>query len=290
MTCEELKKTPSFKYKNKILPLIKVLDDLYNITFFHFGRMHHKLGKITIGNSLDFALRYWNEYADVDPAFVPQRIHDTTLFIYDGEKTSVCKKERQMFEVRLQQYNLSDQGIILVRRTSDYTDTFNFSSVKFQNDRINPLLRSHRELNMYCDFFLKEVADILKDSENYNTTLTSERKLRHDEVMLENKPVSPTVTPNYHNPSTQKFVQECLAPVQSIALTEMEARCLYWAVRGKTAEETALILDNSRRTIESHLAALRTKFGYSRTSMAILKAEELGFIHHGQVFTKPTRR
>lgn len=55
-----------------------------------------------------------------------------------------------------------------------------------------------------------------------------------------------------------------------IQITPREKEILWWYIKGKTSEETAKILDISRRTIERHFENLREKFGcFSKNQLAM---------------------
>jgi len=54
---------------------------------------------------------------------------------------------------------------------------------------------------------------------------------------------------------------------------------------GKSAYEIGEILYNSRRTIEVHLQSIRIKLGCNKMSGAIKRAEKMGLIYGGQVYT-----
>ncbi len=280
MNEDALYNTPSFRYKAKIIPLINVLDELFNITFFHFGRVHYKLGKLTIGNSLNFAPRYWNEYVIYDSTFHQQRIKSKNLIIYNGESTSLTKKEQEMYYVRLHEYNLAPEGIILIKHHPEYIDTFNFSSIKYERDAINTLIQCIPDLNKYCDFFLDQVKDILSDKNNYTLSNYQQKVL----FAIDESVAIPAV-PRYlrkrgtsTNPMTNKFIKEHLEGMMHIQLSKIELACLYWVAQGKTAAETAELLYKSPRTVEGHLSDIRLKLGCSKTSAAIAKAEKLGLI------------
>lgn len=286
MTEEELQDTPSFRYKKMILPLIQVLDDLYGITFFRFVRIYKTANHISFGNSLNFALRYWNEYVDVDATLYPQFFDDQLCVkIYDGSRGSKTKKEKQMFEERLEKYQLSDQGMVIIRKTEDYVDTFNFSSIKYQNDSLNKLLQNFQNLKNYCDFFLQEIAEMLKDPNNYTKLTGISQNIIELSPSIAALSSTKLINVYYDNDYTNKFIKEKLSPIEEAKLTPAEVQCLYWLIKGKTAEETAIILERSRRTIESHLYAIRAKLGCHKTSAAILKAKKLGLIQD-EVFTK----
>jgi DNA-binding CsgD family transcriptional regulator len=61
-------------------------------------------------------------------------------------------------------------------------------------------------------------------------------------------------------------------------LSERELECLLWSAEGKTAEETALILDISTPTVNFHLKNAIQKLNVSNRNQAIAKAALMGII------------
>ena len=61
-------------------------------------------------------------------------------------------------------------------------------------------------------------------------------------------------------------------------LSQREIECLYWVGEGKTAWETARILDVSERTVNFHLANVMSKLGTHSKHRAALKAMSLGLL------------
>lgn len=62
-------------------------------------------------------------------------------------------------------------------------------------------------------------------------------------------------------------------------LSNREAICLFYLIRGKTAKEISLILTLSIRTVEKHIDHIRQKLHCSSKSEIISKAISLGFIY-----------
>ncbi|WP_082650871.1 helix-turn-helix transcriptional regulator [Legionella steigerwaltii] len=55
-----------------------------------------------------------------------------------------------------------------------------------------------------------------------------------------------------------------------IQITPREKEVLFWYIKGKTSDETAILLNVSRRTIERHFENLREKFGcFSKSQIAL---------------------
>jgi len=63
-----------------------------------------------------------------------------------------------------------------------------------------------------------------------------------------------------------------------VYLTKKEVECLYWLAMGKSSSEISMILGNSERTIESHLAKCKAKMNCYKATTLVLKARDLGFI------------
>lgn len=61
-------------------------------------------------------------------------------------------------------------------------------------------------------------------------------------------------------------------------LTKKEHECLFLLVRGKTASEIALMLNVSKRTIETHIENIKNKFGCTKKSELIEKAIAVGYV------------
>jgi DNA-binding CsgD family transcriptional regulator len=65
----------------------------------------------------------------------------------------------------------------------------------------------------------------------------------------------------------------------SIHLSPRELECLQWAAHGKTAEDTACILDRSVETVRLHLKHATTKLGALNRAHAVAKAMAFGLIN-----------
>jgi DNA-binding CsgD family transcriptional regulator len=65
----------------------------------------------------------------------------------------------------------------------------------------------------------------------------------------------------------------------AIKLTDREAECLFYLLRGKTAKQIARYLGISHRTIEEYFEKLRIKFDASNKYELIDKAIQVGFLN-----------
>lgn len=72
--------------------------------------------------------------------------------------------------------------------------------------------------------------------------------------------------------------QKSLEHARAAHLFPSEIDTLYWAARGKTADETALITQLSRHTITTYRQQAIAKLGASNITHAVWLAEQLGLI------------
>ncbi|MBL6750120.1 MAG: LuxR family transcriptional regulator [Nevskia sp.] len=80
----------------------------------------------------------------------------------------------------------------------------------------------------------------------------------------------------FHNAASEKRLRR--APSSFTSLSDREVECLAWAARGKTAENTALILGRSVETVRVHLKHAIAKLGAANCAHAAAKATFLGII------------
>ena len=79
---------------------------------------------------------------------------------------------------------------------------------------------------------------------------------------------------------TYALIQEqSICPVSSdISLSRREVQCLFWASRGKTDAETAIILGVSHAAVRYHVTRAAEKLDCVNRAQAIFKAGQLGYL------------
>lgn len=90
-------------------------------------------------------------------------------------------------------------------------------------------------------------------------------------------PVGQLFTAYLHEAVRRIFDSEDIA-LSRVALTVREKECLLWATEGKTAWETAQILNISERTVTFHLQNVQGKLGVNNRQQAVARAVALGII------------
>jgi DNA-binding CsgD family transcriptional regulator len=273
---EQILSLPKYTYNTHIGRLANVLDNLFNINYFTYLRLHKDHGMLMLDN-YDFAydLKYYqSNHCLIDAQYFACNAIGSSLFIYDSEIQT--KEERELFETASKVYNLPS-GVLLTDYHSEYIDSFHFASNKFENDRISPIIKQLDSLNKFKQFFLQETKNIINNSENYLLYSNHDSLINkfHDYAPINIKQLDNIKS---YDPLTQKFIREKLYASYLTKLTPMEIQCIHWKYHGKSAKEIAKALNASYRTIEKHLELVRRKFKCKKTSEAIYKAKQIGII------------
>ncbi len=104
-----------------------------------------------------------------------------------------------------------------------------------------------------------------------------ESKADLSEVFEQSSPLLASVMRRFL--STYASHAQTVAPVPSeTRLSRREVQCLYWASRGKTDAETAIILGVSHAAVRYHVTRVAEKLDCVNRAQAIFKASQLGYL------------
>lgn len=150
-------------------------------------------------------------------------------------------------------------GFNIHKNDTQYYETFIFSA-----DRDNP-----EAVNFYPNHltYLKQLVQTVK------TNVLKEIKL-HDDMLLQlDAPCLDIINQLNQETPYENFQDEitgCSIYEQSY-ITKRELECLYWTCLGKSADEVAIILNISRRTVEAHFENLKSKLDCVNKTQVIHK-------------------
>lgn len=109
--------------------------------------------------------------------------------------------------------------------------------------------------------------------------LATNRAVVRDEADLGTTlPLAQYLAANLHEAARAIVHRETVLTDPAQTLTERELGCLRWAMDGKTAWETAAIMDISERTVVFHLSNAARKLGAKNRRQAIACAVALGIL------------
>lgn len=147
-------------------------------------------------------------------------------------------------------------GFTIVRQEDEYCDYFHFASTP-DNDAIN-------------NFYLNNI-DLLEKFVLYFEQKTKELRLMVDKMPISMKQVEEgdfsEQAADFVDPAEREaFIidinQDSLIALNdpsTMSLTSRQKQCVYWLLKGKTAWETARILNLSQRTVEHYLQNIKAK-------------------------------
>ncbi|MBX9786963.1 MAG: helix-turn-helix transcriptional regulator [Alphaproteobacteria bacterium] len=253
------------------LPLKK-----FGIISFSYTRIYDDGSLIDICNNsdlLDFFYYKSDAYKYYTPDMNPQQYTEGFTLVNQLEGNNLSHTLKEDFDV--------DHVMIYIEKQKSFSEHFNFSTSK-NNDKILNFYLSNKDiLKMFSQYFREKASPIIKEHEKNNKIIRSTRLLTGkiiDARLIELKKSF------YENLDIKRFYLG--KQYDNTYLTMKEAICLYWCVKGKSAEETAIILDVSRRTVEAYLNSAKTKFrSFKQTDLA-RKFIELEFLPYFEIINK----
>ena len=220
----------------------------YNIDVFVYFRydMHGNYSLLTSSPELtetwhDNEFYHTNSFC-INPQFLtPVRLLTTKVHV----------KERQCLK---QKHRAQDEVVIIKKPSADVTEGFCFDST-LPNNKIKSIAFSYPHVfEAFIDYFKREAKKYL--SFVYENPISI---LPYKGAAF-NQPLQTTTDLSTINATNQEFINElALKP-----LTAAERRCVEFYRLYYTAEETALKINCSKRTVEAHFANILKKLGLKK--------------------------
>lgn len=134
-------------------------------------------------------------------------------------------------------------GTNFCRLKQDYAETFVFGA----NDNINH----------FVDFFCREQAVIKNIANDFSKNFINPLIKRDDHLIQASSTIQEKILQYYRNATIAD--KQKIYLTNNIYLGKKAFMCLYWTCQGKTADEVAMILNISRRTVEDHFVMMKAK-------------------------------
>ncbi len=245
---------------DEISNVAKILDDCFQITFFHFIRIYDDGTLISLSNE-EYASKYCCEHKYyLDPRC--DKIHPITQSCIHPWASFV---DQEIILWLREKLGLGI-GVTFVEKFKTYKECFCFGEGFNTYNIYNICMNKKEILKDFAIFFKAENRGIIKKCESkrlyclegkettnlndtYNFDLFFDR-LRKEKL-------------NKNNHS--------IVINESMHITKRELEVIVWIMKGKTSEETGIILKINKRTVESHILSLKIKFNCYKTSELIYK-------------------
>lgn len=166
-----------------------------------------------------------------------------------------------------------EHGITVIDHLTNGVGYYNFGTNLHESMIISKYLNHLDDFHHFIHFFKEKAADILK-------------KAAKDRFILPTKPGIVLQRFNdFENPLKMVRDQKrfYLNDHKTLFLTSREMECISWYAKGKTSGDISILLNISKRTVESHIENSRHKLNCTNMfqlgyMIATLKNRNLGFI------------
>ncbi|MBX9702643.1 MAG: helix-turn-helix transcriptional regulator [Silvanigrellaceae bacterium] len=260
--------TPTLLYSSLMDETLKSLMTNFNVNFFHFARRIKNTNPFSISTDREWHLKYKQDYESNDTFMDVQKIKKYKNVYLWGSEGFQSKKEKMMHEERTKSFCIPP-GISLIDEGENFIDTYSFSSSMIFQDRINILLNQSNDLFEFGIHFSKEINPIV--SSHFKKKSISVKKQLFRPVFRKNH-----IDKNDFNLSTCSSVSDKIH--NSSLFTTRQMECIYCTANGLTSAQTSMILNISKRTVESILNAAIIKMGCANRYQLIYQATKYGLI------------
>jgi DNA-binding CsgD family transcriptional regulator len=262
--------TPTLVYASKMQTILHYLEHHFKINFFCFSRRFFSSPPFSISTNTAWHLRYKEEYEAVDSFMDIKRIQQyQTVYVW-GAGGFQCKKEQQLHEERSQSFAIPP-GVSLIHKTSDYIDSYSFSSSMIFNDRITTFLNAAKELQRFGLRFSHDISPMIAEFLKKNSYKLPSDKLACIELQ-QSFDANPQATL-----LTAKGQFKGMGSPQDI-FTHRQLACIYCAAQGLSTEQTGQLLQVSKRTVESILNTCILTIGSANKYQLIYLATKYGLL------------
>lgn len=262
MITQKVKTHPAIMFASQVAEICKPLSKV-DIDFFSHVRTFEDGSISILCNRPDISIACAESQLYHNARYTkPPRFYTSGYYIWNNDNRTDKEEEHSAL---LRKHGISN-GLTIIRREAEYCDFFHFASSP-NNSHINNFYVNNLEaFGKFADFFLEKAHQLIRISErnrikvapeeNDLEVLSKEEKANNDSGFMR------VLTQNGMNSG-------------SINLSKRQKDCLYWLLKGKTAAETANILNLSQRTVESYINHIKIKFQCSTKSELIVKALKL---------------
>ncbi|MDF1929485.1 helix-turn-helix transcriptional regulator [Legionella pneumophila] len=255
----ELNDTPYFIYSNLIQEYCSPLFNLTPIKGFTFCRTYGDKTAFLLTSEYQFHIECIQHEKKISKLNM-LRTPEYTQAGYFLNSPALDGKYSPFYESTAQKYGYGF-SFTIVRKNENHCDYFHFIGNRHQKDMNNYYLHNKWLLDKFCDYFLERAAKVLAYSEKENRfTLTNTAE--HPFPLKIHSSALNQFLKDYH------FEQFGLKPV---CLPKRQIECAQLLVRGKTAEEIAIILNLSKRTVEHYINILKRKLNAHNKGLLITK-------------------
>jgi DNA-binding CsgD family transcriptional regulator len=248
----------------------------FGIKLFTYLKNYRNGAQIYLSNDSRWTEDYYNK-----------KLYESSLFelnpaIYPSGYTLWPKDSSSKVFIHARTYFDSDHGITIIENQKKFCEFYFFSTSASNPSIINLYLNNIDLLKRFVVYFKDKASAILKTAEKNKIIIPQHfQKLNVAEndvdFILHSMLLNTSLKKEFLKEiriSHYRFEQ---GDLKNIILTEKELDCAFALLEGKTANETGEKLFRSRRTIETHISNMKSKFHCKTKSDLIAKLLDNGF-------------
>lgn len=245
----------------------------FGITYFSYVRIYDDGSRFDINNNADFSEAYYYKtdcYQLYIPEMNPRVFEDGFLFA----SSDFVEPFEELHEVT-QKFSVANL-MVLMQKHSNYYELWHFGCPPDIPGMINIYLNNLDILKSFCYYFKDRGAHLIKQFEANRMCMKKDKA-----IITEDSPALLFDTSQARNQClhTLKIDKYHLGEnYNHHYLTKREVECIKWCIRGKTADETSLILNISKRTVNAHLDNVKQKLNCNKQAHLARRIIDLGII------------
>lgn len=249
---------------NKITRICKPLKSI-GVDFFRYMKLFNDGSRIILTNQPS-VMQYYYEEGNYETTWHdnsnPASAYQSRCNIWAIKSLANSIDQKQLEQNLRKFFNLT-QGVAYIFKQVDSLELFDFSDSDFHVYDINPDI--YRRFMFY---FKEQAYKIIRDAhyEKIRVPITkssSNCKTPNEEQLIKSMPIK-----KYHLNGN----------LEGKYLTCREVNCINWCVKGKSAEEIAILLGTSKKTIERHMENIKQKLNCTKQSQLIRLAISQGIV------------
>lgn len=234
----------------KIAALCKPLNDMFGISFFRYMKLFDDGRRLILSNRPE-VIRYnyeegyynltWHDSAR------PASFYESGCDVW-AIKSLTNTKEQDEFKNNLKKFFNLLQGVAFLKKHKNSLELYDFYSPTAQ------IYSLKKEIFNHFMLYFKEH--------------TQKLMINTPSEMIKVPPINEQsqIQLDSYNNNESRFLKllkikryYLSGQLEGRYLTDREHECLKWCINGKTAEETAILLGVSKKTVETHLYNIKSK-------------------------------
>jgi DNA-binding CsgD family transcriptional regulator len=234
---------------NRVSRIISPLTDLFGVNHFRYLKLYEDHSRILLSNHAGCTRFVYEEenYKSMwyDGEF-PEKLLDG-WYQWNGTEAK-SNEPKTDFELLINKELGLYHGLTFVKKDVNYWEIVTFDSNQSSVCNID------KHVLIQFLFYFKEQAHKLIETAD------------HDRIRVSSEKILLNLRPHFEQEKVLRFLENTRVNryylgggYDGVYLTAKEAQCVYWLVQGKSAEEIALIENNSVKTISRHFENVRQK-------------------------------